>query len=99
LAGIPVFSSKLCLPLVFSLLPSGGKICFLFSPGNLKENAIEQKLLAVEKRMQHMEGDETGPDQMLDEACQLAAQLHELSNNDSILLNFAHLCFFMFFLV
>ncbi|CAL1131506.1 unnamed protein product [Cladocopium goreaui] len=51
---------------------------------NLKENAIEQKLLAVEKRMQHMEGDETGPDQMLDEACQLAAQLHELSNNDSI---------------
>lgn len=31
------------------------------------------------------DGDETsGPDQMLDEACQLAAQLHELSNNDSI---------------
>jgi len=68
------------------------KSVFLFSPGNLKENAIEQKLLAVEKRMQHMEGDETGPDQMLDEACQLAAQLHELSNNDSILLNFVHLC-------
>jgi len=37
--------------------------------------------------MQNREEDEeeaVGPDQMLDEACQLAAQLHELSNNESI---------------
>lgn len=57
-----------------------------FSAGNLKENAIEQKLLAMQSRMQNPDEEEeaVGPDQMLDEACQLAAQLHELSNNESI---------------
>ena len=55
-----------------------------WAAGNLKENAIEQKLIAMQARMQEEDEEAVGPDQMLDEACQLAAQLHELSNNESI---------------
>ena len=55
-----------------------------WATGNLKENAIEQKLIAMQARMQEEDEEAVGPDQMLDEACQLAVQLHELSNNESI---------------
>lgn len=51
-------------------------------PGNLKENSIEQKLIAMQNRMAAGEESESGPDQMLEEACQLAVQLQQLSNLD-----------------
>ncbi|CAK9071480.1 unnamed protein product [Durusdinium trenchii] len=51
---------------------------------HLKENSIEQKLLAMQQRVNCEDDTPGGSDQMLEEACHLAAQLHELSNNESV---------------
>eukprot|EP00913_Durusdinium_trenchii_P002422 g2238.t1 len=47
---------------------------------HLKENSIEQKLLAMQQRVNCEDDTPGGSDQMLEEACHLAAQLHELSS-------------------
>lgn len=75
-----------CIVLIYSALHLlRGKLPMtLCVPGNLKENSIEQKLIAMQNRMAAQEGEEasSGPDQMLEEACQLAVQLQQLSNHD-----------------